>query len=79
MFTLYYYDAIMLLLNVYYAAINLSCYYAAVMLLFKVYYANIMLLLILKVYDSAILLFYHFLFTYIFISYKIKKYHYSDK
>ena len=31
----------MLLLNVYYAAINLSCYYAAVMLLFKVYYANI--------------------------------------
>ena len=33
MFTLCYYAAIMLLLNVYYAAINLSCYYAAVMLL----------------------------------------------
>ena len=45
MFTLCYYAAIMLLLNVYYADINLSCYYAAVMLLFKVYYANIMLLL----------------------------------
>ena len=43
----------MLLLNVYYAAINLSCYYASVMLLFKVYYANIMLLLILKVYYAA--------------------------
>ena len=28
----------MLLLNVYYATINLSCYCAAVMLLFKVYY-----------------------------------------
>ena len=45
----------MLLLNVYCAAINLSCYYAAVMLLFKVYYAIIMLLLILKVYYAAIL------------------------
>ena len=56
MFTLCYYAAIMLLLNVYYAAINLSCYYAAVMLLFKVYYANIMLLLILKVYYAAIML-----------------------
>ena len=29
----------MLLLNIYCAAINLSCYYAVVMLLFKVYYA----------------------------------------
>ena len=45
MFTLCYYAAIILLLNVYYAAINLSCYYAAVILLFKIYYANIMLLL----------------------------------
>ena len=54
MFKLFYYATIMLLLNVYYAAINLSCYYAAVMLLFKVYYANIMLLLILKVYYAAI-------------------------
>ena len=44
-----YYAAIMLPLNVYYAAINLSCYYDAVMLLFKVYYSIIMLLLILKV------------------------------
>ena len=41
MFTLCYYTAIMLSLNVYYAAINLSCYYAAVMLLFKVYYVAI--------------------------------------
>ena len=38
MFTLCYYADIMLPLNVYYAAINLSCYYAAVVLLFKVYY-----------------------------------------
>ena len=37
-FTLCYYAAIILLLNVYYAAINLSCYYAAVVFLFKVYY-----------------------------------------
>ena len=43
----------MLPLNVYYAAINMSCYYAAVMLLFKVHYANIMLLLILIVYYAA--------------------------
>ena len=50
MFTLCYYAAIMLPLNVYYAAINLSCYYDAIMLLFKVYYSIIMLLLILKVY-----------------------------
>ena len=41
MFTLCYYADIMLPLNVYYAAINLSCYYAAVVLLFKVYYAII--------------------------------------
>ena len=47
---------ILLPLNFYYAAINLSCYYAAVMLLFKVYYAIIMLLLILKVYYAAIML-----------------------
>ena len=40
MFTLCYYAAIMLLLNVYYAAINFLYYYAAVMLIFKVYYAN---------------------------------------
>ena len=33
MFTLCYYAAIMLPLNEYYAAINLSCYYAAVILL----------------------------------------------
>ena len=46
MFTLCYHAAIMLILNVYYAAINLACYFAAVMLLFKVYYADIMLLLI---------------------------------
>ena len=60
MFTLYYYVAIMLPLNVYYASINLSCNYSAVMLcyvmLFKIYYAIIMLLLILKVYYSAIML-----------------------
>ena len=50
MFKLCYYAAIILLLNVYYAAINLSCYYAAVMILLccncdaiilKVYYAAI--------------------------------------
>ena len=46
----------MLPLNVYYAAINLSCYYAAVRLQFNVYYAIIMLLLILKVYYAAIML-----------------------
>ena len=46
MFTLFYYAAIMLSLNVYYAAINLTWYYAAVTLLFKVYYAIIMLLLL---------------------------------
>ena len=50
MFTLCYYAAIVLALNLYYAAINLnylnlSSYYAAVMLLFKVYYTIIMLLL----------------------------------
>ena len=45
----------MLPLNVYYAAINLSCYYAAVILPFKVLYAIIMLLLILKVYYAAIM------------------------
>ena len=33
MFTLCYYATIILLLNVYYAAINLSCYYDNVMLL----------------------------------------------
>ena len=70
MFKLCYYDAIMLPLNVYYAAINLSCYYADaikdmlactcyhvidVMLQFNVYYAIIMLLLILKVYYAAIM------------------------
>ena len=38
MFTLCYYAAIMLPLNVYYVAINLSFYYAAVMLVFNVYY-----------------------------------------
>ena len=54
MFTLCYYAAIMLQLNIYYAAINLSCYYAAAMLLFKVYYAITMPLLILKVYYAAI-------------------------
>ena len=47
---------ILLPLNVYYTAINLSCYYAAVALLLKVYYAIIMLLLILKVYYAAIML-----------------------
>ena len=31
-------------LNVYYAAINLSCYYAAVMFLFKVYYEAIIII-----------------------------------
>ena len=52
MFTLCYYAAIMLPLNVYYAVINLSCYYAPVILLFKVYHAiiivyhDIMLLLL---------------------------------
>ena len=46
---------IMLLLNVYYAAINLSCYYASVMMLLCCHYANIMLLLILKVYYAAII------------------------
>ena len=56
MFTLCYYAAIMQLLNVYYAAINLSCYYAAVMPLLFCHYANIMLLLILKVYYAAIML-----------------------
>ena len=50
MFTLCYYAAVMLPLNVYYAVIDLSCYYAAVMLLFKVYYSISMLLLILKVH-----------------------------
>ena len=55
MFTLCYYAAIMLLLNVYYAAINLSCYYAAVMILLCCNYANIMLLLILKVNDAVIM------------------------
>ena len=46
MFTLCYYAVVMLSLNVYYAAINLSCYYAAVNLPFKVYYAINMLLLL---------------------------------
>ena len=54
MFTLYSYVAIILLLNVYYAVINLSCYHAAVMLLLCCHYANIML--ILKVYYAAIML-----------------------
>ena len=54
MFTLMYNCAIMLLLNVYYAAINLSYYYVAVMLIFKVYYANIRLLLILILWYSAL-------------------------
>ena len=56
MFTWCYYAAIMLPLNVYYAANNLSCYLAAVMLIFKVYYTIIMHLLILKVYYAAIML-----------------------
>ena len=55
MFTLCYYTAIMLPLNVYYADINVTCYYATIMLLFKVYYAISMLLLILKVYYAAIM------------------------
>ena len=55
MFTLCYYDAIMLPLNLYYAANNLSCYYDTVMLLYKVYYDIIMMLLILKVYYAAIM------------------------
>ena len=55
MFILCYYAAIMLPLNVYYAAINLPCYYDVVMLLFKAYYASIMLLFILKVYYAAIM------------------------
>ena len=46
MFTLCYYAAITLPLNVYYADINLSCYYAAIMLPLNVYYAVIMLLLL---------------------------------
>ena len=55
MFTLWYYAAIMLPLNVYYADIHLSSYYAAVVLLLKVKYAIIMLLFILKVYYVAII------------------------
>ena len=55
-YILCYYAAIMPLLNVYYAAINLSCYYAAAMLLLCCHYANVMLLLILKVYYAAIML-----------------------
>ena len=50
MFTLCYYAAIMLLLNVCYAAINLSCYYAAInfksIYTFNIYYAAIMLILL---------------------------------
>ena len=49
MFTLCYYAAIMLPLNVYYADIKLSFYYADIILPFNVYYAITMLLLILKV------------------------------
>ena len=56
MFTLCYYAAIMLPLNVYYAAINFACYYSAVMLLFKVYYVIIMQQFILKLYYAAIML-----------------------
>ena len=56
MFTLYYYAAIMLPLNVYYAAINLSCCCVDIMLPLKVYYVIIMLLYILKVYYAAIML-----------------------
>ena len=41
MFTLCYYAAIMLLLNVYYAAVKLLCYYA---INYKVYCSAIMLL-----------------------------------
>ena len=36
MFTFCYYAAIIILLNVYYAAINLSCYYAAGMLIITI-------------------------------------------
>ena len=43
MFTLYYYAAIMLTLNVYYASIHLLYYYAA-FINYKVYCAAIMLL-----------------------------------
>ena len=56
-FTLCYYAAIILLLNVYYAAINLSCYYAAVVFLFKVYYyAAINFKSILFCYYAAIIM-----------------------
>ena len=58
MFTLCYYAAVMLPLNVYYAVIDLSCYYAAVMLLCNVHYAIIMLILILKLYYSTVMLFF---------------------
>ena len=53
MFTLCYYADIMLPLNVYYAAINLSCYYADVYCYLKYI---IILLLILKVYYDAIII-----------------------
>ena len=56
MFTLCYYAYIMCPLNVYYAAIHLACYYAAIILTLKVYYAINMLLLILKVYYTAIII-----------------------
>ena len=41
MFTLCYYASIMLPLNVYYSAINLSCYYVAIKSLLCYYYAAI--------------------------------------
>ena len=54
-FTLCYYAAIMLLLNVYYAAINLLRYYAAIMLPLCQYYAAINFKSILCCYYAAII------------------------
>ena len=56
MFTLCYYAAIMLPLNVYYVAINISCYYAAIMLPLKVYYATINFKSILCCYYDSIII-----------------------
>ena len=56
MFTLCYYAAIMLLINVYYAALNLSCYYAAVVMLLCCYYASINFKSILCCYYASILI-----------------------
>ena len=50
---------ILLPLNFYYAAINLSCYVAAVMLLFKVYYAIINFKSLLCCYYVAIIIIPH--------------------